>query len=143
MNLVAAITMTGITLWALFTAHGAGPLLLSGPKVRGTHETAWAIVQGVTSVIGEIAVGLSNQPDYSRFATKLGDQLTGQVVSIPIIGVIIPFFGCLTASATQQIYGEVIWNPPILLNKWIETRYNVASRAGAVIAGIGLIGENT
>ena len=67
------------------------------------------IVSGVTTVIGGIAVGLTNQMDYSRFARRPGDQVMGQWISIMGFGVIMPLFGCLAASATVTIYGEAIW----------------------------------
>lgn len=45
-------------------------------------DLGWAIVSGVTTVIGGIAVGLTNAPDYSRFAKRPGDQVFGQWFSI-------------------------------------------------------------
>ncbi len=38
-----------------------------------------------------------------------------------------PLFGCLTASATQAIYGEAIWNPPDVCS----TTLAIAHRANA------------
>lgn len=60
-------------------------------------------------MIGGIAVGLTNQMDYSRFASRPGDQVAGQWISIIGFGAIMPVFGCLASSATQKIYGEAIW----------------------------------
>ncbi|KAH8693304.1 permease for cytosine/purines, uracil, thiamine, allantoin-domain-containing protein [Talaromyces proteolyticus] len=100
-----------------------------------SSQLGWAIVQGVTTVIGNIAVGLTNQPDYSRFARKPGDQVFGQWFSIIFLGVLLPVFGCLTSSASLQIYGEAIWNPPNLALKWMDTDYNAKSRAAAFFAG--------
>ena len=94
MNLITFATLFGIMIWAITEAHGAGPLLHESPKVKGMYDTSWAIVQGVSSVIGSIAVGLTNQPDYSRFATTEGAQVAGQLISIPLFGTILPLFGC-------------------------------------------------
>lgn len=107
MNVVSAITLICIMIWTLSTAHGGGPLLSAPATVTSSADLGWAIVHGVTTVIGGIAVGLSNQMDYSRFAHRPGDQVMGQWISIMGFGVVFPLFGCLTSSATQGIYGEV------------------------------------
>lgn len=139
MNSIAFITMLGIMIWALSTAKGAGPLLSQPATVSAGSELGWAIVKGITSVIGSIAVGLTNAPDWARFATSPGDQVIGQWTAIMGFGCIMPLFGCLTSSATQQIYGEIIWNPPVIVLKWMETNYNAKSRAAAFFAGCGLV----
>lgn len=109
MNIVTAITLLSIVIWALAEADGGGPLLVEPATALGSWKLGWTIVHGVTTVIGGIAVGLSNQMDYSRFARRPGDQVFGQWFSIIVFGTIMPFFGCLCASASQGIYGEAIW----------------------------------
>lgn len=140
MNIVSFITLISIMIWALSTAHGAGPLLSAPATASSGSELGWAIVQGVTTVIGNMAVGLTNQMDYSRFARRPGDQVMGQWVSILGFGIILPLFGCLVSSATISIYGTTaLWNPPSLVQKWLDTDYNAKSRAGAFFAGLGLV----
>lgn len=140
MNIISFITLIGIMIWALSTAHGAGPLLSAPATASSGSDLGWAIVQGVTTVIGGIAVGLTNQMDYSRFSRRPGDQVFGQWVSILGFGVILPLFGCLVSSATISIYGSTaLWNPPDLVQKWLDTDYNAKSRAGAFFAGVGLV----
>ncbi|KAF2094737.1 NCS1 nucleoside transporter family protein [Rhizodiscina lignyota] len=139
MNVVSAITLICMMIWALSAAHGAGPLLSAPATVQSGSELGWSIVLGITTVIGSIAVGLTNQMDYSRFARRTGDQVFGQWFSIIFFGTIMPLFGCLVSSATQQIYGEAIWNPPILVQKWMDTDYNAKTRAAGFFAGCGLV----
>lgn len=50
-----------------------------------------------------------------------------------------PSLGCLSASASAAVYGEAIWNPPNLVQKWLDTDYNAKSRAAAFFAGCGLV----
>ena len=50
-----------------------------------------------------------------------------------------PVFGTLSASATQALYGEAIWNPPDIVQKWLDTDYNAKSRAAGFFAGCGLV----
>lgn len=103
MNLVTFATLLAIMIWAVCTAHGYGPLMHESSKISGVSETLWAIAQGVSSVIGSIAVGLTNQPDYSRFATAQGAQIMGQVISIPLFGIILPLFGCSQYSSAELL----------------------------------------
>lgn len=138
MNTVSFFTLIAMMIWALAVAKGGGPLLRQ-PSTLSSTELAWQIVKGITSTVGSIAVGLTNQPDYSRFARKPGDQVFGQWFSIVVFGAFMPFFGCLVSSATMGIYGEAIWNPPDIALKWLDTDYNAKSRAGAFFAGLGLV----
>ncbi|GAO46631.1 NCS1 nucleoside transporter family [Saitoella complicata NRRL Y-17804] len=145
-NGITAATMFSIMVWALATAHGAGPLLSQSSTLHSSTELGWGVVHGITTVIGSIAVGLTNQPDYSRFARKPGDQVWGQFGSIIIIGTIVPLMGCVTTAAAQKIFGELLWNPPDLVLRWLDD-YSAKSRAAAFFAGLGLcmsqLGINT
>jgi NCS1 family nucleobase:cation symporter-1 len=109
MTIISGITLVCMTIWALSTAHGAGPLLGQTSTSKTSEELGWNITLGVTTVIGSIAAGLTNQMDYSRFARRPGDQVLGQWISIIGFGIVMPLFGCLTSSATQKIYGEALW----------------------------------
>jgi NCS1 family nucleobase:cation symporter-1 len=109
LTVISGITLVCMTIWALSAARGAGPLLSQGSTATTSNELGWNITYGVTTVIGNIAAGLINQMDYSRFARRPGDQVFGQWISIIGFGILMPFLGCLTSSATQKIYGEALW----------------------------------
>ncbi|CAN8101811.1 unnamed protein product [Discula destructiva] len=138
-NASAGLTLIAMMIWSLAVAKGGGPLLSTGSTPMSSRELGWAIVSGVTTVIGGIAVGLTNANDYSRFARRPGDQVFGQWFSIIIFGTLFPLFGCLAASATQGIYGEAIWNPPLIAQKWLDESYTSGARAAAFFAGVGLL----
>lgn len=139
MNIVVFVTLMSMMIYILSAAHGAGPLLSKPATVQSGSQLAWAIMGGIQTVIGSIAVGLTNQPDYSRFAKSPGDQIFGQYFSITLFGVIMPFFGCLTTSATIKLYGEAIWNPPNIALRWLEDNYSSGARAGAFFCGLGFV----
>ncbi|RKU47066.1 hypothetical protein DL546_009025 [Coniochaeta pulveracea] len=138
-NIISAVTLISMMIYSLAKAHGAGPLLSLGSQPMSSEELGWTITSGVSTVIGSIAVGLTNQPDYSRFARRPGDQVFGQWFSIIIFGALFPLFGCLTASATQAALGEPVWNPPVLAQMWLDNYYTPGARAGAFFAGLGLL----
>lgn len=88
-NASAGITLIAMMIWSMAAAKGGGPLLSKGSTPMSSWDLGWAIVSGVTTVIGGIAVGLTNAPDYSRFAKRPGDQVFGQWFSIMyVIGLV-------------------------------------------------------
>ncbi|OQU97971.1 hypothetical protein CLAIMM_03819 [Cladophialophora immunda] len=139
MNLISVTTLISMMIYVLSTAKGGGPLLSAPAAAQSGSELGWAIVQGITTVIGGIAVGLTNQTDYSRFARRPGDQIFGQWFSILTLGTVLPLFGCLTSSASIKLYGQAYWNPPDLLLRWLDDDYNAKSRAAAFFGGCGLV----
>lgn len=136
---VSFLAMIAVMSWAVNAAGGAGPLLSAGSTLKTSSQYGWGIVQGVTSVIGSIAVGLTNQPDYSRFAKRPGDQVLGQVISIPLFGTLAPLLGCLMASATQSVFGKVIWLPPVVAEQILVRNYTSHARAGCFFLGVALV----
>lgn len=122
MNVVSVLTLLCMMLYLLAKSHGGGPLLSAPAAAQSGSQLGWAIMQGITITIGGIAVGLTNQPDYSRFARRPGDQVFGQWFSILSLGTLMPLFGCLASSASQGLYGEAIWNPPDLLLRYVPVR---------------------
>ncbi|KIW78495.1 hypothetical protein Z517_08332 [Fonsecaea pedrosoi CBS 271.37] len=139
MNIISVTTLISMMIYVLSTAKGGGPLLSAPAAAQSGSQLGWAIVQGITTVIGGIAVGLTNQTDYSRFARRPGDQIFGQWFSILTLGTILPLFGCLTSSASIKLYGEAYWNPPDLLLRWLDDDYNSKARAAAFFGGCGLV----
>jgi NCS1 family nucleobase:cation symporter-1 len=139
MNTISVVTLISMMIYVLSTAKGGGPLLSAPATAQSGSELGWAIIQGITTVIGGIAVGLTNQADYSRFARRPGDQIFGQWFSILTLGTILPLFGCLTSSASVQLYGTAYWNPPDLLLRWLDDDYTAKCRAAAFFAGCGLV----
>lgn len=81
-NASAAVTLISMMIWAMNEVGGAGPLLSEGNAPLSSWDMGWSMVQAVTTVIGGIAVGLTNAQDYSRFARRPGDQVFGQWFSI-------------------------------------------------------------
>ncbi|RFU31399.1 hypothetical protein B7463_g4910, partial [Scytalidium lignicola] len=136
-NISTAITMFSVTVWALSTAHGGGPLLSQNSTLTTTSQKAWAVIRGITTVIGSIAVSLTNQSDFNRFARRPGDQIWGQIYSNVIVGALVTLMGTLSTSAAQKIYGELIWSPNELAIRWMQDGYTPKSRAAGFFAGLG------
>lgn len=61
------------------------------------------------------------------------------IFALPITVTLTALIGVLVASATQEIYGELIWNPLTLLAYIQTTSYTPACRAGTFFAGTGIL----
>jgi NCS1 family nucleobase:cation symporter-1 len=137
-NITTALTMFSVTVAMLAIAHGGGPLLIQNSTLTTTYEKAWAVLRGITTVIGSIAVSLTNQSDFNRFASKPGDQIYGQIWSNVFVGALVTLMGTLSTSAAQGIYGELLWSPSDLCIRWMQDGYTSASRAASFFVALGL-----
>ncbi|KAF2106347.1 NCS1 nucleoside transporter [Lophiotrema nucula] len=138
-NAVSFVTLVSIMIWSLVAAHGAGPMLShsSPDMVSGSH--GWIVVKGFCTSLAVLMAPMMSQSDFSRFARKPRNQIAGQLVAFIGLGSIMPLFGCLAASATQKIWGEPAWNPPLIILQWMARDYSPATRAAAFFAATGLM----
>lgn len=101
------------------------------------HVSGWNIAFGIVSTIGSIAAGILNQNDYARFAKRPRDAILGQLISCPLYAIACSVIGILVTAATQERYGEALWNLPDLLSA-IITHGGSHSRAAAFFGGAAL-----
>ncbi|OLN98017.1 Uracil permease 4 [Colletotrichum chlorophyti] len=106
-------------IWAVVRAGGVGPIVRQPAKAQGS-ELAWEFVKGVMSAIANFATLIVNDPDFSRFARKPRDALWSQLLTIPIGFAFTSFIGIIVSSSSTVIYGEEIWDPLDLLEKFID-----------------------
>ncbi|KAI0176151.1 NCS1 nucleoside transporter family protein-like protein [Hypoxylon sp. FL1284] len=139
-TIYCALGMIAIMIWALSTAHGAGPLLTTGVALpEGSQWNAsWLMMAGINQTIGSIAAGITNGSDFSRYARDRRAYITGTITSAWITGILVCVVGLVTTSAAQKIYGEVYWNPPDLLMRMMDNGDgSSAARAGVFFLGFG------
>lgn len=138
---ISFITVFGTSIGCMVQAHGAGDLLHSKATAKPGAELGMSFMHGINAVINSFAVGLANQPDFSRFAKKPGKQVWGQAVAILLFGTVVPLFGILGTSAASKTYGDVaklnLWNPPNIIEQWIAHHYNARNRCAAFFASLG------
>ncbi|KAH7082878.1 permease for cytosine/purines, uracil, thiamine, allantoin-domain-containing protein [Paraphoma chrysanthemicola] len=111
-------------------------VITEGHTVTGS-VLAWSFFANLNSVLGNYATLGLNIADFSRYASKPSAQ-NCQAIVIPFIFTIIGLLGIFTAAASQTAYGEVIWNPIVIINHWMDTGSS-GGRAAAAFAAIGLI----
>ncbi len=127
-------------IWALATAKGVGPLWTTGESIPATASwnSSWLIMAGINQMIGQIAAGITNGSDFSRYGRSWRHYVGGTFTSCVIIGVLVSFCGLVTTSAAQKIYGQIYWNPPDLLMVMMDNgQGSSASRAGVFFLSFG------
>ena len=97
----------------------------------------------MSSVTGSWCTLACNIPDFSRYARSS----KGQYIQLPILPAIFTMcavVGIVTTSATQIIYGKLIWNPLMIIEKWLANGHG--GRAAAFFAAtswyIAQVGTN-
>uniref|UniRef100_A0A093VZX5 Allantoin permease n=1 Tax=Talaromyces marneffei PM1 TaxID=1077442 RepID=A0A093VZX5_TALMA len=124
-----------LLIWSLATMGDVG----FGDTISSTTSSSgWMIAYGIISTIGSIAAGILNQTDYARFARKPRDAIYGQIISSALCAISCGVIGILVTAATQNRYGEAMWNLPNLLSAIIETGGS-RSRAAAFFGGVALV----
>lgn len=105
--------------WAIVRAKGIGPIV-SQPATASGSKLGWAFVSGVMSSIANFATLIVNDPDFTRFAKKPSNALWSQLFTIPLGFAITSFIGIIVSSSSSVIFGEYIWNPIMLLDRFLD-----------------------
>lgn len=106
-------------IWAVVRAGGIGPIIKRGNTVHGS-DLAWEVITGIMSAIANFAALIVNSNDFSRFARKPNDALWPQLITIPVGFGITSFIGIIVSSSSSVIYGDEIWDPLDLLERFID-----------------------
>lgn len=132
-------TLAGMLLWSLIAAHGAGELLRT-PTTQDGSKLSWNMLYGLQSFIGAWLGGVLGQSDWTRYSRHKNGPLLSQSFAAPLTVCLTAFLGILIASAASALYGQIFWNPFLLL-LFIQTKSasDPATRAGIFFAGLGLL----
>jgi nucleobase:cation symporter-1, NCS1 family len=124
--------------WAHWKAGGFGPILSQpsdfapgGPKA-GQFWTYF--FPALTGMIGFWATLSLNIPDFSRYAASQRDQVLGQALGLPLTMALYSFIGVAVTSATSIIYGQKIWDPVDVLDRFHNPIVLIVALIGLCIA---------
>ncbi|EGO59618.1 uracil permease [Neurospora tetrasperma FGSC 2508] len=118
-------------IWAIVRAGDIGPIIRQPSSLKGS-DLAWEFVKGIMTSIANFATLIVNDPDFSRYARKPKDALWPQLLTIPTGFAITSLIGILVSSCSFSIYGEAIWDPLKLLEKFLDEG-NSAERFGVFV----------
>ncbi|KAK3338057.1 uracil permease [Neurospora tetraspora] len=118
-------------IWAIVRAGDIGPIIRQPSSLKGS-DLAWEFVKGIMSSIANFATLIVNDPDFTRYARKPKDALWSQLFTIPTGFAITSLIGILVSSCSFTIYGEAVWDPLDLLEKFLDDG-NSAERFGVFV----------
>ncbi|KAL2784406.1 permease for cytosine/purines, uracil, thiamine, allantoin-domain-containing protein [Aspergillus keveii] len=105
-----------MVIWISVKAGGGADLFSKPATVHGS-ERAWLWLTNMTSITGGFSTLAVNISDFSRFSKKPGGPVW-QLPMIPFFKVITGLFGIIAASASQNVYGEILWSPLDIIDNW-------------------------
>jgi NCS1 family nucleobase:cation symporter-1 len=105
--------------WAVSKAGGIGPIVHQGNTAKGS-DLAWGVIKGIMSSIANFATLIINDPDFARFAKKPRDAFWSQLITIPVGFAVTSIIGVVVSSSSAVIYGEAVWNPLDLLERFLD-----------------------
>ncbi len=107
----------GLTAWALFTAHGLGPIFSQPSKL--SIFGFWRLFGlSVTGLVGVWSTLVLNIPDFTRFSRSQKDQIIGQAIGLPGSAILFAIMSIVITSGTVIAFGKPIWDPVLLLQKF-------------------------
>jgi NCS1 family nucleobase:cation symporter-1 len=127
--LVFIISAVAMCAWTLTKAGGVGAIAHQKGTATGSERT-WLLVRFFFLGAANCATFASNAADFQRYARRPNDVVLGNFAGFPLSNFLVCIIGNLVASASQAIYGKVIWNPLTFLDMLQTTEYSSANRAG-------------
>ncbi|KAJ7170692.1 permease for cytosine/purines, uracil, thiamine, allantoin-domain-containing protein [Mycena crocata] len=114
--IIVPATWLAILIWAM---HEAPPSVSLTPKHAALSGSAasWAWLSALNSALGIYATLAVNIPDFTRYAKNERAQYV-QIIVIPVAFTLAGFCGMAVASASEVLYGAVIWDPLQLIDRW-------------------------
>src|SRR3954465_13324126 len=133
------LVMTAALLgWAVWRAHGLGPLLADRGRFTTPGEVFKVVVPSPTAMIGFWATLSLNMPDFTRFGRSQREQVIGQAIALPTTMFVFAPMGVMITSATSIIYGELIWDPIRLIGRFHDPLIIAVSMFTAVVATLAV-----
>ncbi|CCH46198.1 Allantoin permease [Wickerhamomyces ciferrii] len=130
---VCATAGVAFLVWTIVRAGGIGPVVHQKTTLQGSAH-AWAWVNSIMNSLANFATLIVNSPDFSRLAKKPKDASLSQFLSIPICFAVTSLIGILASSASTAMYGETLWSPLDLLDRYVKAGTS-GDRAGVFFIG--------
>ncbi|GAA6016753.1 hypothetical protein JCM10207_003241 [Rhodosporidiobolus poonsookiae] len=137
---VAPAATIGLFAWVMVKGKGAGELLHAPATIHGS-EFGWTWVAQAMGCIANMATLIVNSVDFASRANKPSAVVIPQLIALPFCFAIFSLFGILIASTTPAIFGEYVWSPLEILERFLNVEGGAShgTRAGCAFLAIALI----
>ncbi|KAK7440050.1 hypothetical protein VKT23_017301 [Stygiomarasmius scandens] len=133
--LIVPPTWIAIFIWAVVKAPVAESLNQAHSSLSGSQFT-WSWIGSMNSALGVWLTLAVNIPDFTRYAKRESSQYI-QLAIIPPIFTLIGFVGLVVTSTGTALYGETLWDPLTLINRWDNRAAAFFASASFALATIG------
>ncbi|KAK4209184.1 putative uracil permease [Rhypophila decipiens] len=123
-------TILGTVIWITVKAGGSGDIWDQQPTVSGAQKS-WLIMSALNSCTASWSTVGVNIPDFTRYMANPRSSLT-QGLWFPLVCSWVAIIGIVVTSASAVLYGEYLWNPISIIDKW----EGPGGRAAAFFAGV-------
>ncbi|KAJ7494742.1 cytosine-purine permease [Mycena galericulata] len=132
---IVPATWLAMLIWAL---HEAPPSVSLTPKHAELTGSAasWAWLSSLNSALGIYATLAVNIPDFTRYAENERAQYV-QIIIIPVAFTLAGFCGMAVASASEVLYGTIIWDPLQLIDRWDSRAASFFAAFSFAVATLG------
>ncbi|KIY74149.1 NCS1 nucleoside transporter family [Cylindrobasidium torrendii FP15055 ss-10] len=114
--IIVPFAWLAILIWAMIKAPPSVSLSPKHSQLSGS-DLSWAWLSALNSAFGIYATLSVNIPDFTRYAKTEQAQYV-QVAIIPTVFTLVAFVGIAVTSAGEVLYGETLWDPLRLIDKW-------------------------
>ncbi|KAK7440045.1 hypothetical protein VKT23_017296 [Stygiomarasmius scandens] len=122
-------------IWAMIKAPPSVSLQPKHSSLSGA-DFSWAWLSSLNSALGIYSTLAVNIPDFTRYATNERAQYV-QILIIPTIFTLIGFIGIAVTSAGEVLYGETLWDPTLLIDRWDNRAAAFFASFSFVLATLG------
>ncbi|KAE8360939.1 permease for cytosine/purines, uracil, thiamine, allantoin-domain-containing protein [Aspergillus caelatus] len=144
-SIVSLPSMFGLFIWAMVDTKGRIGSLSTSTS-RSSSATAWLILAGINSGIGNLANLITNQPDYSRWSNTPNASVWTQLIVTPISVTLSASFGIIATTAVNSKYGTNIWNQWDLMNLILDHYWSSGARFAVFLCAfawlVQIVGTN-
>jgi len=106
----------GLMLWAFPQISLTEILTIKANRPETDSATPY-LLAGITAMVGFWATLSLNIPDFSRFVKSQKDQITGQILGLPLTMFFFAALGVVLTAASTSLVGESISDPINLIGK--------------------------
>ncbi|KAF9526071.1 cytosine-purine permease [Crepidotus variabilis] len=115
-GVVVPLAWLAILIWAFVKVPARVSLDTAHSQISGS-KLSWAMLSAINSALGNYATLSVNIPDFTRYAKSERAQYI-QLLVIPVAFTLIGFVGIAVTSAGEHLYGEILWDPLRLIDRW-------------------------
>ncbi|KAK2811748.1 hypothetical protein FQN50_001786 [Emmonsiellopsis sp. PD_5] len=139
-SIVSPIAGFAIMGWMIQETGGGKETFAQENTVHG-RALSWAFMSGLNVMIGSFATLGVNMNDFARYSRNPKSPYI-QLFIVPVATLMMVVFGIVGANGSKVLYGELLWDPLLIMDMWTSPRGRAAAFFGAFAFLIATIGTS-